>query len=761
MKKIALNFIYKGNEDPAQILRMLQSIAPYVDAIYATATWTEAEEATKIIKNFGGNISFFKWTDDFSEARNFALKQVPDEYEYVIWLDADDEFQGGKDIKKALERGFDCYWITYNYKINEKTGEVLISHPRERIFRKSMYEWKAPIHETAIAQAKVETVFLPDLFVNHHPEEKNEKEAMGRNCRILEKQYKAEGEKHDPRIEYYLGRQYFDLERYPEAEKLFWDYLQHSGWDEERAVAYNYLAEIYRNVEKYEDAIFSLLQAIKEYPYFPTFYINLGVVYGKMEDWDRALHFTKIGLSLELPKTAMVLSTRDDKVRALETIYFASVNKRMVNEALASAEKLLEFFPDDETMQQRARAMYDLKRWTDMGKEIGKMVKELSDLKEMDKIEALLNSLPTPIAENAFVEKLRRKYLPAKTWPEKSIVYFCGKGFEKWDESSLKDGIGGSETAVIQLARWWSKAGYQVTILGDPKSEHTDEHGVNWLPYWKFNPQDKFDTLVIWRNETVLNAPITARKTILDLHDVPFAGDYTPERLKKIDHIFVKSEYHRSLLPDVPDEKFVVVPNGVDLDLVNEMDLVPKVGNKLVYASSYDRGLDMMLEHGWPIIKKEVPDAELHIFYGWNLFDKVCKNNPERMAWKKKMIELMKQPGVFEHGRIAQKKLIEEKAGAKIHYYGCTFEEIDCISVRESASVGCVPMTTNYASLKGKPYCMQTDGDPLDPETHKKLAIDIANKLNSWTKGKSKKFKELAKMESWENISKLWTEKIG
>lgn len=760
MKKIALNFIYKGNEDPAQILRMLQSIAPHVDAIYATATWTEEGEVTKIIKNFGGIVSFFKWTDDFSEARNFALKQIPDEYEYVIWLDTDDEFVGGEKIKKLIEKGLDVYYLTYNYKIDPKTKEVLIEHPRERIFRKNLFEWKAPIHETAMPQGKAESIFVQDLLVNHFPKDEDEKSALERNCRILEKAYQKEGDKHDPRTEYYLARQYFDMQRWGQAEKLFWNYLEHSGWDEERAMAFNYLSEIYRTAEKTEDTIFCLLQAIKEYPYFPTFYINLGVIYGKLEDWDRALFFTKMGLNMELPKTAMVLSPRDDKIRALETIYFACVNKRMVKEAFSAAEKLMELFPDDETMQQRARAMYDLHRWTEMSKGLSDIVKELSENKETEKIEAILNSLPAPIADNAYIEKLRKQFLPAKQWSDKSIVYFCGKGFEKWDESNLKVGIGGSETAVIQLAKWWSKSGYKVTVFGDPHTEHIDEFGVDWKPFWKFNVHDTFDTLVIWRNETILNAPVKANTVILDLHDVPFAGDYTKERLDKVDHIFVKSKYHRSLLPDVPDEKFVIISNGVDLDLVKEVGGIKKTKNKLIYASSYDRGIDMMLEFGWPIIKKEIPDAELHIYYGWNLFDSLYKNNPERMAWKNKIVELMGQPGVTEHGRVPQRKLLEEKASSTIHYYGCTFEEIDCISVRESASVACIPMTTNYASLKGKPYCVQTDGNPFDPETHKKLASEIVEKLKNYQKGDGKELKELARQESWENIANKWIERI-
>ena len=71
--------------------------------------------------------------------------------------------------------------------------------------------------------------------------------------------------------------------------------------------------------------------------------------------------------------------------------------------------------------------------------------------------------------------------------------------------------------------------------------------------------------------------------------------------------------------------------------------------HKLFYGSSYDRGLDILLLM-WSDIKKKYPDAELHIAYGWDLFDKAALNNKERMEWKADIVELMKQPGVHHHG---------------------------------------------------------------------------------------------------------------
>jgi len=84
MRKIALSVIYKGTEEGAQIHKLLQSVAPFVDAIYATATWEKEGEATGVFKAYDAVVSFFPWEKDFAKARNFAKDQIPDEYEYML-----------------------------------------------------------------------------------------------------------------------------------------------------------------------------------------------------------------------------------------------------------------------------------------------------------------------------------------------------------------------------------------------------------------------------------------------------------------------------------------------------------------------------------------------------------------------------------------------------------------------------------------------------------------------------------------------------
>jgi len=169
-----------------------------------------------------------------------------------------------------------------------------------------------------------------------------------------------------------------------------------------------------------------------------------------------------------------------------------------------------------------------------------------------------------------------------------------------------------------------------------------------------------------------------------------------------------------------------------------------------------------MLKWGWPIIKKELPEAKLDCYYGWNTFDNFFmpggqSPNPERQAWKARMVRLMNQPGVTEHGRIGKKELMKERAKASVHYYGCTFEEIDCISIRESAVVGCVPIVTDYANFNERDYCLKVKGNPFDKRTHENVAREIVRLVRSGEIEKYREpFRELASKEFWSLIAKRW-----
>lgn len=754
MNKIALTFIMRGDEDSGQIARMLSSIAPHVDAMYGTSTQVEDSPSIKLCKSFGVEMSFHKWQKDFAEARNFALSQIPNDFEWIVWMDTDDVITGGSLIREVINSPVDCIYATYNYEIDKK-GRVLMTHPRERIVRKAIFRWGAnglpvgALHENLTPTKQARSMFVKEIVWNHYPENVNADEKNKRNLEILENAYEKEGDNHDPRTLYYLARCYFDLHLWDRAEGLLYAYLEMSGWDEERSTAKNFLGEIYRMNGKPKESIDCYFSAIKEKRDNPAFYINLGMAYADLERWDDAIYWTQVGLKLPVPKTAMATTPVDDQIRALDTLYRAFIATSKIKEAYAVAKELAEV-TETKWAEKQEKFAWDILRWSEMTKTIATIVEELADLKEDDKIEILLNSLPSSIADNGYITNLKNKYTKPFIWPSKSIVYFVGPGVEQfWDGESRA--IGGSETAVINLTKEWVKLGYKVVVYGVPKEDHVDKDGVEWRQWYKFNPNDTFDILINWRNPDVTK--IKARLKIVDFHDVPSYIYFTKELVDGVDNFYVKSEYQKSLIDNQDArDKCKVISNGYTPYKVKE----DHNNKKIVYASSYDRGLEFLLKWGWPIVKKDHPDAELHIYYGWDTFDLMTRGNPERQSWKAKMLELMKQEGVYEHGRIDQKELLQIKSQSNINWYPTTFEEIDCISVRESAAVGCIPVTSSYAVFQDKEYVSKVEGNPRDKATQEKIAKEVSRLLSGDSEGLRGKFKELASKETWKEIASRW-----
>ena len=344
---------------------------------------------------------------------------------------------------------------------------------------------------------------------------------------------------------------------------------------------------------------------------------------------------------------------------------------------------------------------------------------------------------------------LKTRFL-TKVWPDKSIVFYTGATPNEWNPDSLKTGIGGAEGRIIHLSREWVKQGYSVTVFNNCGNQEGTYDGVQYLNHQNFNQHDTFDTLIVWQFAWRIKFPIKATRVWLDLgKGVLLPEEAAYQKLKGYNKVFCKNIFHRSTLPEIPESKIAIIPNGIDKEFASLYE-EPKDINRIIYASNYIRGLERMLEFGWPLIKSELPNAELHIFYGWG------KNLDP--AWKRKMLNLMEQPGVIEHGKVGRQQMMKEKSTSAIHYYGCTFKETDCNTVRESALVGCVPVTTDYAALTDKSYCVKVSGNPYNEETQKALACKVVELLKNPSELSviREQFVHQVRNETWENIAKLW-----
>lgn len=791
---IALAQIIADFEPVEYIKRCWDTVLPYVEGSFITIngkTKTETKEAKALkqqLMDYARSkgyptpvFSYTKWNKDFAEARQFNFNQVPKDFGYILWLDADDVLRGGKNLKEvertADEKGFNCVFFNYLYKVEVdeegKIHEVLIEHLRDRFIKNdNSYKWNSPIHENLIPLKDPKMTDSQLCDVVHLSTDDRAISAITRNIEILEKQLEKEGDKQDPRTIYYLAKAYFDLrtpEMWDKSKVLLYKYLQGSdkntpsGWAEERAQAWEYLSEIYRDRKEYNLAVKALHNALIEDPKFPNFYIDMAIVMASKGDWAKAKHWAMLSQAVPYPKTTLVTNPKDMKARLLEVLFHVALNTNNIEEASALATKLAELFPEDPTIKARAESLLQVRHNNEIGHYVIRLAQYLNERGEIDRIQHLIRAIPREIEEEPIFVGLRRDFTPARKWERNEIAIYCGKGFEPWSPRNLSQGIGGSEEAVIYLSNELSRMGWKVTVYGDPQGAEGEYNGVLYLPYFKFNPQDIFNILIGWRNVGLFDTEWKAQKTYLWLHDIQNPNEYSDVRVDRIDKIFALSKWHRDNLPNVEDDKFMLTGNGINVADFENLEKIERDPHKMFYGSSYDRGLEHLLEM-WPEIKKAVPDAKLSVCYGWKLFESFYFNNPERMAWKAKMDKLMEQDGITHLGRVSQLDVLREQFSSGIWAYPTHFGEISCITAMKSQAAGAIPVVTDYAALEETVkygYKVKVD-DPEDIYTPKKREEFVKYLVNAlqnveWQEKTRAEMMPWAREKfGWETIAKQW-----
>lgn len=799
-----LNMIIGDFEPVETVQRSIDSVKDYVDGMYITLTYKDKKPAkthdlVKLLTSYGATISYFHWTKNFAEARQFALDQIPQETNvFVYWQDADDVLANGDQLHRVADEMilhqqaavYFEYWYQVDLDEAGNVREILVKHKRERIIRHDgTWKWVGDLHETLIEQRSenIIKVFRPECHIIHLTNGQRLDHNIGRNVEILEESLKRQGQKRDPRTVIYLAKAYFDMAKMTEdkerelytnmAVTLFHEYLngagtpgeagyqEPSGWKEERSTAWSYIGEIAILSGHPEVAIQAYQSAIDECPYFPNYYVDMALCYVMADDFKRARHWLNVATSMPEPETTIITFPRELKTRALEVSFQCNMHEQKLEWAKKDAEMLLEIMPESDQAKERLKTVKQLWEYNKAAQSIVFLGKYLEAVGEKDKLPHLVNAIPQAMETERFAAEMKHLFMPARDWEAQEIAILCGPGFEHWDPTSVATGLGGSEEAVVYLSQELTKIGWKVTVYGNPKTPG-DFDGVTYKPWRDINPRDSFNVLILWRSIGFVDVNPQAKFTMVWMHDVPNNQEFTEERLAKVDRVAVLSEFHKSLLrvpknggfEKFPEGKVFLTANGLPEINITEWKGNPK---RVIHAQSPDRGLVYLLKM-WPQVMAEVPDAELHVYYGWGVYDAIHKDNPARMRWKKQVMDMMKQDGVIYHGRVGHDELHQAYNQSGIWAYPTDFEEISCISAMKAQKLGAIPVVTDYAALQEtvrNGYRLDVDiTDKEGQEEYRKALIELLKD--------EKKQEELRKpmMEwakdyfAWSNIAKTWSE---
>ena len=777
--KIALCLIVSAVNSEALLLRQaLKSAEGHVDGIFLYLNHKSGVEPSKeiirIAKSFTKNYTINEWTY-FGDARNKNFAMVPEDYDFIAWMDTDDIWNRPEKLHQvaaATPRHIDGVYMAYEYD-HDEFNNVIVEHYVARLVRNNAsYAWSdKKLHESLEPIRHSGKAINEEVRIIHQSTPKRRIESSQRNLAMLEEELKGEGETPDPRTLFYLGTSYIDVGRYDEAKDLLSAYLTLSGYAEERAEAWNHLAYVYEVEGNVSEMKKCYLHAINENPKDPTAFVEMGKVEIMNELWGKSVEWLKMALAKESGPMTTTNNSLQTTYKAY--IYLADCYKNMggknLDLAYEYAKKALDMRPND-TTREYFELIEKIINHRTMTEGVIATIKEL----EIDKPEAIENfifSLPDNLRDNPAVLRYKKRHSKPKVWGKKSIVLFCGNSILGiWGPWSLEEGIGGSEEAVIRLSKKLKDQGWDVWVYATPAERAGNYEGVEWRNYWELNLADTFDVFVAWRSPWFYDIEINARKKYLWLHDVMEPEEFGKNRLDNLNKVIVLSKYHRSLFPMIPDEKILLSANGIDPEDF-EIKQEERNPHRIIYMSSHVRGLQLLFEV-WDDVKKAIPDAVLDIYYGWGSYKAVNRDNPERMAWMQKMQDWVhKLDGVTDHGKVGQDVIVQEIMKSGIWAYPCPFPEIFCITALKAQAGGAIPVSSDFAALEEtvnfgtkihmKAMSEKTPIGQWDKEqinnfrdaliTSLKVPKEIADKL---------RIDMMAKTRinwSWEKVAEAWT----
>jgi glycosyltransferase involved in cell wall biosynthesis len=285
--------------------------------------------------------------------------------------------------------------------------------------------------------------------------------------------------------------------------------------------------------------------------------------------------------------------------------------------------------------------------------------------------------------------------------PDRKRIGFYTAGVPfRGDSLERGGGLGGSETAFIQITRALARRGHE--ILAFNACETAGEYdGVRYFPFaasLSILARERFDIFVVSRYASFFTLPVTAGLKVLWNHDTLDNAKELRLVHDEIDLFLVLSNFHRDnfliRLPQL-DDRLVVTRNGLDFGLLDQASAgVERDPHKLIYASRPERGLKTLLESVWPRLHRWNPDLRLYVC-GYQL---KLDNLPQRLEelYRQVAVLLEHTPGVVVLGGLGKREYYRHLAGSAMMAYPSVFPEVSCLAALESQALG-VPVLTSDA----------------------------------------------------------------
>ena len=334
--------------------RWLQSIKD-ADEIVVLNTGS-CDQTSELLKNQGVKVIrqiITPWR--FDAARNIALGNVSLDTDICVSLDLDEVLEQGwrQKLEKAWGAGVTRARYTFACSHDPK-GNVIKTHPIEKIHSRFDYKWIHPVHEVLqyIGNDKENIIPIPDLVVHHFPDYSKPRDQY---LPLLE--LSAQENPDEPSISFWLGREYYYNQKYDQAIKELNRYLglKSAVWEEERSAALRFLSRCYLRKNDIYNAKIYLYQALAQCPYIREPYLDFAKIGYMAKDW--ALVFWACAQALKITDNTGSYLIEEEAWGYAFFDYgaIACFNLGFIDQALKYAEQAYVLAPDDFRLKENLK----------------------------------------------------------------------------------------------------------------------------------------------------------------------------------------------------------------------------------------------------------------------------------------------------------------------------------------------------------------------------------------------------------------------
>lgn len=320
------------------------------EADYLLIADTGSTDTTKdLAKAFGINVIDLRikpWR--FDDARNASLAALPDDIDYCIALDMDEQLQPG--WRAELEKmnhalvGRPRYQYTWSWNADGSPGLV---YGGDKIHRRFGFRWKHPVHETLVyTDAQYDTQDWCGLEIHHHPDPTK---SRSQYMPLLEVAIKEAPD--DDRNTFYYARELFFNNQ---SDKAIAEFKRHlrlptATWAPERAASMRYLAKLNAHDKQAQEQW--LQRAVIEAPDRREARVELAQFYYEQGEWSAGYFYATSALKIAEKPLEYLCEDFAWGFLPYDLAAICAYQLGMEKESLEYGTKALELAPNDDRLK--------------------------------------------------------------------------------------------------------------------------------------------------------------------------------------------------------------------------------------------------------------------------------------------------------------------------------------------------------------------------------------------------------------------------